>query len=442
MPYKGTMTPASADSSARGSSDGPAPGSARHWMIVAGGACMMSAGSFAFLSSSILNPPLARDLGVGLSEVMIYNSMMAVSGVLAMTFLAPWLYKKIGVRAAIVVGGLWTALVVATVPFAPSVLVLAGLGFLAGLLFGICTSMGASLLVNTWFEARRGTMMGAVFALSGAGGVAVGLVLPTIVDAFGWRVGFWTLAAVVLAFVVLPGLFLIRSHPDRVGLLPLGAPERAPDAAGQVTLPGVPARRAFVTPQFAALLLAVVFVGMVLAVQQHFAPLFVERGVEPRAAGTLISLMALTGVISNIAVGTLNDRRGTMTAVLGTLGCQALAMVGYIAVSGFVPLAVTTVVFAFGAVLPGVLLPILVQLVFGMRDYGSILGPTMAGMPAGVAIGTPLWGMAVDLTGSYTIALVASAVLTVLTAVLLVWVLRSAPALRRRVEAESAGAAG
>lgn len=425
MPYKGAMTVGV------GTSD-TAPGTARHWMIVAGGACLMSAGMFVFLSSSILNPPLARHLGVGLSEVMVYNSMMAVSGVIAMTFIAPSLYRTIGVRAAIVAGGLWMALTVGAVALAPNVVILAVLGFLSGLVFGICTTMGASMLINTWFEARRGTMMGAVFALSGAGGIGAGLVMPAIVGAFGWQAGFLTLAGVLVALVVLPGLFLIRSAPEKLGLSPLGASERTPGASG-VHLPGVPARLAFRTPQFVALFVGVVLFGMVQAVQQHFAPLFVEHGVELAIAGTLISIMALTSVVSNIVVGTLNDRRGTLTAALFALGCQLLAVGLYVVVQGFVPLAAATVTFAFGAVLPGVLLPIMVQQVFGMREYAAILGPAMATMPAGMAIGTPLWGIAVDVTGSYTVALLGSLGLTVVTGLLLTYVLRSAPAMRRRL---------
>lgn len=434
MPYKEAMTPAPAPDAARAPT--PAAGSARHWMVVAGGACLMSAGMFLFLSSSILNPPLAKHLGVGLSEVMAYNSMMALSGVIAMTFIGPPLYRAIGVRAAIVGGGAWMALTVGAVAFVPNVLLLAVLGFASGLMFGICTTMGASMLINTWFEAKRGTMMGAVFALSGAGGIAAGLVMPAIVGAWGWQGGFLTLAGVMVALIVLPGLFLIRSAPDRLGLLALGASERGPAASGTVVLPGVPARRAFRTPQFAALFLGVVLFGMVQAVQQHFAPLFVEHGVELAVAGTLISVMALTGVVSNMAVGTLNDRRGTVTAAVFALACQLVSMAAYVVGTGFVPLALATVLFGFGAVLPGVLLPIMVQRVFGMRDYATILGPAMATMPAGMALGTPLWGMAVDRTGSYTVALLASMGLTLVTTALLVWALGSAPAMRRRVEAE------
>ena len=73
---------------------------------------------------------------------------------------------------------------------------------------------------------------------------------------------------------------------------------------------------------------------------------------------------------------------------------------------------------------------------FGMRDYPTILGPAMAMVPAGISIGSPLWGVTFDTTGSYTIALVVAAIVTAVAAVLLVWTIRSAPALRTRVERE------
>jgi len=410
---------------------------ARPWAVAAGAACMMTAGQFVFLSSSILNPPLARTLGVGLSEVMVFNSLMAVSGVLAMSVLAPLAFRKIGVRASVVAGGLWMAATMATVAFVPNLAALYALGFAAGLTFGIATSMAASMLVNTWFEASRGTVMGGVFAVSGVGGIAAGLVLPGLVSAGGWQQGFLFIGGLLVVLVVLPGVFLIRSAPEDVGLRPFGAQaEAAASGTADVHLPGVPARMAFRTPQFAALAAAIVLFASVLAVQQHFAPMTVERGVELTAAGTLISLMALASVFSNIALGTLNDRRGTLAAVLLACGSLALAMVGYILSVGFAPLAATTVLLAIGGAFPGVLVPIVVMQLFGLRDYPTILGPVMAMLPAGISIGTPLWGIAYDATGSYTSALIAAAAVTAVAALLLTWTLRTGPALRERVERE------
>jgi len=409
----------------------------RHWVVAAGAACMMTAAQFVFLSPSILNPPLARTLGVGLSEVMIFNSLMGVSGVLAMTFLAPALFRKIGVRAAVIVGGLWMAAATGAVAFVTNVAMLYVLGFAAGLSFGVATTMAGSMLVNNWFESSRGTVLGGVFAVSGIGGIGAGLVLPALVSASGWQSGFLLIAALQVVLVVLPGLFLIRSTPAQVGLLPFGARAEPPNSpTTPAHLPGVPARMAFRTPHFAALAVAIVLFSSVLAVQQHFAPMMVERGVALPVAGTLLSLMALASVFSNIMLGMLNDRRGTLLAVLVALACQALSMGAYIFSAGFLPLAASTVLFAMGAAVPGILVPIVVMQLFGMRDYPAILGPAMAMVPAGISIGSPLWGIAYDRTGSYTVALAMAAAVTVVAAVLLVWTIRSAPTLRTRVERE------
>lgn len=409
----------------------------RHWAVVAGATCLMTAGQFIFLSASILNPPLARSLGVGLSEVMLFNSLMAVSGVFAMTFLGPVAYRTVGVRASIIAGGLWLAAAMAAVAFVPNLAVLYALGFAAGLTLGIATSMASSMLVNTWFEERRGTVMGAVFAVSGLGGVAAGLVLPALVNAGGWQQGFLFISGVVLVLVVLPGVFLIRSSPADVGLRPYGAHEdAAAPGSVDVHLPGVPARIAFRSRQFVALAVSIILFASVQALMQHFAPAMVERGVNLTVAGSLISLMAMASVFSNIALGTLNDRRGTLAAVLVALGCQILALIGYVFSVGFWPLAVNTALFAVGSAFPGVLVPILVLQLFGMRDYARILGPSMAMLPAGVSIGTPLWGLAYDTTGSYTAALVASVVVLLVASLLLVWTIRSGPAFRSRVERE------
>ena len=92
--------------------------------------------------------------------------------------------------------------------------------------------------------------------------------------------------------------------------------------------------------------------------------------------------------------------------------------------------------FALGSSLPLVLVPILVMVLFGPRDYAAIPGPTMAAGPVGIAIGTPLWGLAVDATGSYDVGLWVALGATVAAAALLVWAIHTAPAFRARVARE------
>lgn len=411
----------------------PARGTTRHWLVVLGAAMLMIASQFVFLSFSLVNPPIAESLGVGLSQVMVYNSIMALTGAAAMTTVAPWALRVVGPRAIVIYGGTFTALALLGFSFASSLAMLYVLAMVLGLTFSISTVMVASVLVGNWFETSRGTVLGAVMAVAGLGGIVMGFVMPPVVSAGGFPAGFRLLAALLLVLTVGPGIFLIRSHPSDVGLLARGAVRSERDDGVQVTVPGVPRSVAFRSPQFAALILAIVLVTSVHAVQQHLAPLMTERGVSLAAAGSLVSVLALVSIFGTITVGTLNDRVGTLPAAMFALTCQLVSMAAFFLASGYLPLALSTTLFALGASLPLVLVPILVMLLFGPRDYAQILGPAMAAGAVGIALGTPLWGLAVDRSGSYDVGLVVAGAVTVVAAALLVWAIRTAPALRARV---------
>lgn len=414
----------------------PARGTTRHWLVALGASMLMIASQFVFLSFSLVNPPLAESLGVGLSQVMIYNSIMALTGAAAMTTVAPWAIRVLGPRAIVIYGGAFTALALFGFSFASSLVMLYLLAAVLGITFAIATNMMASVLVGNWFETSRGTVLGAVFAIAGLGGIVMGFVMPPVVSGGGFEAGFRLLAALMLVLTVGPGILLIRSNPADVGLLPRGAVTAERTEEVQVSVPGVPRARAFRSAQFAALVLALVLITSVHAIQQHLAPLMTERGVSLAAAGSLLSLLALVSIVGTLTVGALNDRAGTLAAGLFALSCQLASMGAFFLASGYLPLAIATTIFALGASLPLVLVPILVMLVFGPRDYAQILGPAMAAGPVGIAFGTPLWGLAVDRTGSYDAGLLVAIGATAVAAALLVWTIRTAPALRARVALE------
>lgn len=364
--------------------------------------------------------------------MVVYNSLMAIAGVPSMMVLGPALFRKFGVRATMLAGGLWLAASLASVALVTNLVTLWMLGLAAGLTFGAVTFMAGSVLITNWFVAHRGAIMGAAFAASGLGGIAAGLILPPLVSRVGWQGGFLSLAGLVVVAVVLPSITLVRSTPENAGLRAFGAHHPHAETHGRPTHAGVPARMAFRSPQFAALSLALVLVGAAHALELHFAPVMMEHGVTLEVAGVLLSLMALSTVASNALLGVLNDRRGTPTAVALSLGLQTLAFVAIMSGAGVIPLAVGSVLFAFGLALPATLAPILVVRLFGTRDFAAILGPVTAMVPAGLAIGTPLWGIAVDVTASYAAALVVSMLMTILAGALILWALKSASRSARR----------
>lgn len=422
----------------------PAPVTRRHLLVVAGAASLMVFGSANFLSAGFVNPAIARDFGVGIGQVMIYNSIMMLAGAVSTIAVGPTLLRRLGTRVTLLGSGVVVVLAMLAASFAPSLLVLYALAVVIGLAFVLCTALSATLLVNTWFEARRGTMLGIVFAVSGLGGVLLGLVMPPIVGATGWRGAFAFLAGFGVLTVLLPGVLLIRSQPADVGLRPAGARDAAGPVGGEpsdalsVSVPGVPRAVAFRSPQLAALVVGLVLYHMVQAVQQHTMPLYAERGLDAVAAGSLVSLMSLCVVGATLVIGSLADRYGTLTAVCTAALAQSVAMVVLWLAQGYLPLAVGTAVLSLSTSVAGVCLPLMVMLVFGPRDFAGILGPVMASVPIGLAVGTPLWGVVKDASGSYGPALLGAAVATLVGLGCLTWAIRSAPAFRARVEKQLA----
>ncbi len=418
-----------------------APVTRRHWLVVAGASCLMVFGSAIFLSAGFVNPAIAADFEVGIGQVTLYNSIMMLGGAVSTIAIAPPLLARLGTRVTLLGSGAVMVAGLVGVSLAPSLPVLYALAVVIGLTFSVCTSLSATLLVNTWFEARRGTMLGIVFSISGLGGILLGLLMPTIVSTTGWRGAFLFLAGFGVLAVLLPGLLLIRSRPEDVGLQAAGAEPLDPadaDAAATVSVPGVPRERALRSPQLAALVVALVLYHMVQAIQQHTMPLYSERGVDAVAAGSLVSLMSLCVVGATLAIGAVADRFGVLSAVWLAGVAQAVALSVLWLAQGYLPLAVGTAALSLSTAVAGVCLPLIVMLAFGPRDFAGILSPIMAAIPVGLAVGTPLWGLIKDATGSYGPALIGGVVATGVSLACFTWAIRSAPAFRARVEKDLA----
>jgi len=288
--------------------------------------------------------------------------------------------SRFGARRVVIIGGLWSAGVLAAFPLVDSLAMLYVLSALLGLTYAMCTAVMASILVSTWFATRRGTVQGIVMSFSGVGGIILGLVMPAAITAWGWEGGFRLLAVYVALTVVLPGVVLIRSTPASAGLLPYGAKEAAAasTASDPVQAPTGAVRAAVRSPQFLAILLVMVLINGLTTFQQHLPLILATDGIAPAAAGTLVSALALSMLVAKLVVGVLDDVRGTITAMWTALTLFACGL------------------FVLAA--------------------GSI----------GLAVMMPLWGLAYDRTGSFTLPLVIAGVVTLLLALALHWALASA----------------
>lgn len=412
----------------------------RHWMIVAGSGLPMAMNVMLFLAVGLMLPPLADSIGAELSQVMVFVSINFITGAVVMTAAGAFLTGRFGVRTLVIAGGAFTGAALFAVSFVGDLTQLYLAAFASGLLGTTSLQMSGTALINNWFAHRRGLMLGFVMAIAGVGGLIAGAVLPQVVLAGGWQLGFQVIGGLTVAAAVLCGVLLIRSHPRDLGLKVYGEHRVHHDTHTEAA--GLPASAALRTPHFAALLVGLTLFSALMAVQQHLAPLMAERGLDLAATGSLISLLSILTVGSTLLFGTVNDRRGPLAGIFLSGGLLITALTVILLSDGYLPQAAAIVLFSVPVVTPPIITPILLRHTFGGRAFSSLLGAGMATMPAGVALGSPLWGLPKDATGSYDLALTIAIGLAVVTVGLIAYALVTGPKLWRSAEERSVTMAG
>ena len=203
-------------------------------------------------------------------------------------------------------------------------------GILVGLGSGAVGLVLGAIIVNRWFEERRGLLMG-IFSASNASGQLVFLpALGVIVSGPGWRACAFTIAAVAALLIPLT-LLLLRERPSDLGLPPLGAKAVVVSAPSTVNpfIRTIGALREGSRSRDFWLLAGSFFIcgastnGLI---GTHLVPACGDHGIpEVRAAG-LLAVMGLFDIVGTTASGWLTDRVNSRYLLFAYYGLRGLSL--------------------------------------------------------------------------------------------------------------------
>jgi MFS family permease len=376
---------------------------------------LVGPGQFAFGSLGLFIIPMQDEFGWSRSEISLSTSIFTI----ALIFFMPIVGKmvdKFGSKQVLLPAMLVIGLSLALIP-----LVLSQLWHLL-LIFFIMGSLGAAanslpfmLAISSWFDKYRGMAIGFAMAGSGLGYASVPPVIQHINSSFGWRWGYYTLAAIIL-FLAIPLIFLLfRNKPADMGLLPDGV-EQSVNAGRDTTIKegGLSRQAALKDKNFWLLvsifsLIAFCLFGLLI----HMVPMLSDRGMSPTNAAYAASLVGITILIVRVPLGYLMDRIfaprvAQFCFLMSTIGIAMFAT----GVSGFSAyIAAVLVGFSIGAEID--LLAFLTGRYFGLKNYGEVFGMLFASMMLGVSFGPLVFGFCFDLTGDYTLVLYLSCIILV-----------------------------
>ncbi|WP_028221155.1 MFS transporter [Paraburkholderia oxyphila] len=276
--------------------------------------------------------------------------------------------------------------------------------------------------ISTRFRKSRGTAL--AFSLLGIGMTA--MILPPLIAAilahWGWRGGYRFFAAAVLVGGLL-ALALSRGPVQGAS---------APDTLAGDRLATAATKRAFWLLGMAIFGLSVASLGFV----SQFQSIAIEKGLAPATAPFLLSALAASVLVSRLVIGgaldALRPERVAATALcLAALGMLLWMFSGPHAATALI--AVLLIGLSIGAELD--FLSFFCARLFGLRHYGAVYGGLAAFFYTGIATGGIAYGVIHDRTGGYVTALLMSAALFVVAALIF---LTLGPAMRDAERAQGA----
>ena len=285
----------------------------------------------------------------------------------------------------------------------------------------IATGMGGTFVpllstVARWFVKRRGTMTGIVVAGSAVGGLISPPLANWLISIYDWRISYIILGSIALVVVVIVAQ-LLRRDPAQVGQMPYG--EGKEETELKVGAKAFSLKEAASGRQFWLVFSMFLCLGFALfIILVHIAPHATDLGFSAATAANILAAAGGGSVIGRLLLGGAADRIGNRQVFIIGFVLMAVASLWLIPATETWALYLFAVVFGFasgGGIMSES--PLVAEL-FGLGSHGLILGVTSFGFSIGAAAGPLLAGYIFDVTGSYNVAFLACAAVSVVGLIL------------------------
>lgn len=366
----------------------------------------MTAGVFQLFVFAVLAAPLIDDVDLTRTELGVLGSINTLVGALSSPYTGR-LTDSIGAGRAVV-----SCLVISSASMA-ALAVAPGLGWMCvaaaigGLPQGWTNPATNGLIAARVAPGRRGTLTGVKQSGVTLGTFLAGVTLPSMENAFGWRGAMWVYA----------GLFAVAALAVQVGL--------TSDSDHRVVSRSLVEPAAPIAPMIWWLAVYAFFMGLASGSVGRFLPLFAEEslGFSTETAGLIAALGGLLGMAARVAAARLAEHRIAPTLLLTALALVGAAFCVLLAAltpstRGFLWLAPP--LNAIGTNAWNAVAMLAVIMFVSTSAAGRASGRVMFGFLGGLAVSGPITGWVVDRTDDYGPVWIASAVVSLIAAALMV----------------------
>lgn len=265
--------------------------------------------------------------------------------------------------------------------------------------------------IARWFYKKRGIMTGLVKVGTGAGMLAMPIIINRLIYGYGWRTALIILGIIALVLFFVFTRFLFRD-PSQKGLTPYGIRKTSPGRVWHVEK-GLTFNEAVKTRQFYTIAVVyTLFYTCSNTMMIHIVPHGIDLGLSAADAAKVLSTLGALSIAGRLLMGIAGDRMGNIKAMFICFIFLLTGLIWLQFASNMWMLIVFAVIhgFAHGGVF-SVISPILAEL-FGTVSHGLIFGIVAFISSIGGFIGPVTAGYIYDRNGSYEYAFMALAVMS------------------------------
>lgn len=271
--------------------------------------------------------------------------------------------------------------------------------------YALAGPIANQVLIAQWFRARRGQAMGYAYLGLGLGGVVSPTLANFLIRAFGWRHAIEVMGAAILVVLFPVGLWLTRSTPAEMGLLPDGSSADHLELAPVIRPATIGVKTALRTANFWLILVgATLVIGAINAVIQHFILFLKDQGYSTSTASHYMSALLAASLGGRVLVGYLADRfkkKNTMALFYFLLGVSIPLL--FIAHQPLIAWAFA-VAFGFSMGADYMLIPLVTAECFGIGSLAKLLALIIMGYSVGQWMAPWAAGRIFDVYHSYNLA--------------------------------------
>lgn len=375
-------------------------------------------GPLLYASFAFIIRELESEFGWSRSSMTLSISLLTLASA-AIHPLFGRLVDRFGVRLTLIPSLLMMAAILATVPLYLSQIWHLWLAFILVAILGVANNnLPFIRLIATWFDKRRGLMLGLVASGTGVGLAVLPKATAQVVSHYGWQGGF-VFYGLFIVFVTVPIMyFLVRDTPESVGLRPDGIGEPAEDTPQTVTS-GLNLGEAMHTRSFWLLFIGVLFASFALwGITNQMGLVLIDRGFSPSSAASVAVSLGISMAAARLIIGYLLDKVfapvvGGVMFLLTAIGFMLLAYVP----TRWAPFVAASLLGA-GLGAETELMGYMVSRYFGLRQFGTIYGLVFVGFLLGTSGGPYMYAKSQEILGSYDPALKCMILLMLATAVM------------------------